>query len=151
MYDRKGMLLTGYSRVALGSSTHDYGLTALNLFIPFSSSSDGLLGLRMEAGSLEADFALSALYRLGRWFSVYGDVGGTAGSIAYHIQDTSDSTAAVPSADGEVLLYGIKNHLGMVVESKYVDLALEQGIAIYGHGTAPSFGLRITFKNGFKK
>jgi hypothetical protein len=45
----------------------------------------------------------------------------------------------------------MKTHLGLVVEWKYVELALEQGIVLYGHGAVPSFGTRITFKNGFKK
>ena len=80
---------------------------------------------------------------------MYYNAGATVGSIDYHLKDMSDST--VPTAEGEVGIYGMKNHLGVVLEWKYAELAVEPGIVFYGHGVVPSFGMRLTFKNGMKK
>jgi hypothetical protein len=148
VYDRNGILLAGYARLAAGSSAEDFGITDWNILLP---TAPGAHGMRLESESLEGDLALLSLYRVRPWFSVYCNLGATAGSVNYHIRDISDSTAAVPAADGDVSIYGLKNHLGLVLEWKRVEWVLEPGIALYGHATVPSIGTRITFKNGMKK
>lgn len=149
VYDHGPFMLTGYGRLAVGSAMNRWGYNPFLIFVPTSGSPTR--GMDLETDSFEADLSLFSLYRVQSWLSVYYNAGLTAGNITYRIKDTSDSTAAVPTADGDVDIYGMKNHVGLALEWKYVELAVEQGIVFYGHGMVPSFGTRITFKNGMKK
>jgi hypothetical protein len=46
---------------------------------------------------------------------------------------------------------GIRNHIGVVLESTYAEIALEQGFLFYAHEFVPSLGLRWSFKDGWKE
>lgn len=148
VYDHGPFMLTGYGRLAAGRAVNRWGKNPFLLFIPTAPETRGM---DLETDSFEADLSVFSLYRVQSWLSVYYNAGATLGSITYHIEDTSDSTAAIPTADGDVGIYGMKNHLGVVLEWKYVELAVEPGIVFYVHGMVPSLGGRITFKNGMKK
>ena len=137
LYANPRLLLTGYGRLALGSTPN-----LLEWRHPITLQNHVF---SLETQTVEADAQLMSLVRIFPRLSWYLNAGPTAGNISYVLEENSSDA----KFQGDVPVYGVKTHMGLVFEAKWFEMAGEWGAHFLNYGYVPSLGLRAAFKTGW--
>lgn len=134
--------LAAYARLAGGMARN---------FISYGAadSAGGYPSFILGSRSLEGDLAVLTLVRILPRLSCYYNAGLAGGGLSYSFKNELDTTAG--REQGYVALLGMTHHIGVALEFKGTEIALEQGFLFYNHGYVPSLGMRVSLKDGWKE
>jgi hypothetical protein len=142
LYANRHLFLSAAARLAAGMTSNimEYG---------HADTAGNVKSATLKSRTVEAGASALALVKVFPMLSLYYDFGLTRGALSYSFKNAKDSTLG--PVDGFVGLFGITHHVGLVLEFKEVEIALEQGFLFYDHGYVPSLGLRWSFKEDWKE
>lgn len=139
VYAGDGGFLTLFAR---GSFGHSVGYLEGGGFF-----TDYVSAYRYVTRTTGLDLQAMYLGRLARKLGYYVNLGPSLGAIGYELQGREGR----PDRSGTLDVYGVRAHLGMVFELRVFELAWETGLQAFNYGMTPSLGVRVAFKNDWRR